>query len=653
MEPTRKRRVLEAASFGARVAEEEKEALARYFVATDQWKQLVAGDKDIVYGAKGAGKSALYALLVQRKEALFDEGVLVVPVEKLSGVPVFQSLAEDPPASEAEFVAIWKLYFLVLAASVLREWGVETPEAKRVYAALEEAGLLQPRSAPAKILRGVRAYVKRIANPQTVETTVAVDVATGTPTATTRITLGEPAPHLEAAGYLSLDTLLEGADEALGALRFQVWLALDRLDVAFASREELERSALRAVFVAYRDMQALVNLRPKIFIRSDLWRRITEGGFREASHITRDLTLTWDRQSLLQLVVRRLLDNPEICELYGVVPNDVQTDALEQEAFIDRVFPPHVDPQKPESAFDWMLRATEDGLEHSEPREVIHLLSALRDAQLKRWEVGQAPPAGEALFDAASFREALKTVSRVRLEQTLLAENPKLKPFRDASGRRARHAQSSNALGPLGAAARGRGAGRAAARRRRVLRDASLEAAPQLLDPAAVSRRSADHRRVAEHAGAIWQPRGAAGGRGARVVAARSGADGGWYSFGRGLRGRSAGVQRRLPAPARSAVAHRRGDGERDEPERPRGRLGGRADDSGAARARRGGEPRADGRVGVPLDVALPFAEGGVPACDRPCRGAEAVARAGWRSARSVCSMHSCARGSHPGMRWP
>src|SRR6185437_13686250 len=64
--PELKHETLDATSFGARVAEEEVDELAEYFVETDQWKRLYRGDVDVVYGAKGSGKSALYSLLVER-----------------------------------------------------------------------------------------------------------------------------------------------------------------------------------------------------------------------------------------------------------------------------------------------------------------------------------------------------------------------------------------------------------------------------------------------------------------------------------------------------------------------------------------------------------------------------------------------------------
>jgi hypothetical protein len=55
-----KKDILERVSFGKRIAEEEVDDLAQYFVETNQWRQIFAGEKDVVFGDKGAGKSAIY-----------------------------------------------------------------------------------------------------------------------------------------------------------------------------------------------------------------------------------------------------------------------------------------------------------------------------------------------------------------------------------------------------------------------------------------------------------------------------------------------------------------------------------------------------------------------------------------------------------------
>ena len=85
--------VLRELRFGQRVAEEEGESLAEYFVETDHWRWLYTDEIDVVYGPKGAGKSALYSLLIARADELFDRQVILAPAENPRGAPAFQDLA--------------------------------------------------------------------------------------------------------------------------------------------------------------------------------------------------------------------------------------------------------------------------------------------------------------------------------------------------------------------------------------------------------------------------------------------------------------------------------------------------------------------------------------------------------------------------------
>lgn len=98
--------LLKRLDFGKQIAEEEGDDLARYFVETDQWRQLHEGQVDIIYGPKGAGKSALYSLLVSWAANFRDRGILLATAEKLRGTPVFRHLAEEAPIGENEFVGL-------------------------------------------------------------------------------------------------------------------------------------------------------------------------------------------------------------------------------------------------------------------------------------------------------------------------------------------------------------------------------------------------------------------------------------------------------------------------------------------------------------------------------------------------------------------
>ncbi len=427
-----KRQVLECTTFGHRIAEEEVDELANYFVETEDWRRIYAGDVDIVYGPKGSGKSAIYSLLLKRREELFDRDVLIIPAENPRGAPAFADLKVDPPTTERGFVALWKVYLLALTANALREYGIGTEEARTVVEALEDARIIDRDGLNLRsVLKNVQRFVRRLIQAESVEGGVSIDPNTGTPMGLSgKITLAEPSPEVRDMGVLSVDSLFEKANAALEDVGFAVWLVIDRLDVAFADTHELERNALRALFRTYLDLLPMSAIRVKVFLRSDIWQHIVDEGFREASHITRAITIRWDSPSLLNLVIRRILRNEAIRIYYEVDEGGTLGDIRAQEKLFYRVFPDKVDAgSKKPMTFDWMLSRTQDGSQQPAPRELIHLLSSLREQQLRRLELGLDEPPDEHLFDRQTFKDALPEVSRTRLEQTLYAEYPSLKPY--------------------------------------------------------------------------------------------------------------------------------------------------------------------------------------------------------------------------------
>lgn len=427
-----KRELLGSIDFGQRIAEDEGDALAAYFVETDNWKRLAQGDIDVVYGPKGAGKSALYSLLIASTNALFDRGILLVAAENPRGAAAFSDLVADPPVSEREFVSLWKIYILSLLGGLFDEYGFGGDSASEVKLFLEREGLLRGKLDLKTLVRRSFDYVKSFfREAESVEYGVKVDPHTQHFSGFTRkITFVQPSAEHEKAGAKTVDSLLEAANRALGEQRdpYVSWILFDRLDVAFVESSELEQNALRALFRVYLDLAGLNRIKLKIFLRDDIWRRITQSGFREASHITRAVTINWNRSSLLNLMVKRILHNTPIVDHYKVAPDEVLDSLEHQEKFFYRLFPAQVESgSNKSSTVDWMLDRTSDGTQKTAPREVIHLLNELRTRQVERLQLGQPEPEGDLLFDQATFKEALPEVSRVRLTQTLYAEYPHLK----------------------------------------------------------------------------------------------------------------------------------------------------------------------------------------------------------------------------------
>jgi hypothetical protein len=429
-----KREVLQGLTIGRRVAEEEIDQLASYFVETDQWRRVISGEVDIVFGPKGAGKSAIYSTLLSRESDLFDEKVLLVSAEQPRGTPAFKDLVADPPASEVEFVGLWKFYILSLLGGVLVDYEMKSDQARLVLSALKEAGLVPAGRAPLRgLIKGALDYVRMLLRPESFETGISLDPATGAPTGVTaKITLGEPSAADKRSGYVSVDELLKLADEALELAGYRVWILFDRLDVAFAESRELEANALRALFKVYLDLLASSQFSLKIFLRTDIWKSITAGGFREASHITRTMTISWNEASLLNLVVRRLLQNDSLTDMYSVDSQEVLSDASKQQEFFERLVPEQVDSGRNPRTFQWLLGRAQDGTKTVAPRELIHLLSQAKAEQLKMLDRGEREPQDKMIFSRQALREALPEVSRVRLEQTIYAEYPEVKEHLEA-----------------------------------------------------------------------------------------------------------------------------------------------------------------------------------------------------------------------------
>lgn len=423
--------VLKDITFGDRVAENEANDLQKYFVDTQQWKDVLSGRQDVVYGPKGSGKSAIYLLLQGSANQLFNRSILFVPIENVRGATAFRDIVIEPPTSEVEFVSLWKLYLIAVIGRTFDDYGVDNTHARKVKDCLASVGLLRKKASLLSIFSSVVEFVRRHMIPRAVESTLNVDPVTQQPTGLTgRVVFEGPGDGQANPKLVPFEELFEAANAALREMDLYFWLAIDRLDVAFADNTELETNALRALFKTYLDIQGEDRLSLKVFLRSDIWARITEKGFREASHITRALTIAWSSELLLNLLLRRMLQSRKFVESYGLDRERVLSDIALQRQVFYRAFPEQVDvgARKP-FTFDWMLSRTKDGTGYTAPRELIHLLNSITEKQVRRMEIGAEEPAGDLLFSRQAIKEGLLPVSQARLEQTLYAEYPSLKPY--------------------------------------------------------------------------------------------------------------------------------------------------------------------------------------------------------------------------------
>lgn len=423
---------LQSIKFGERVAEEEILNLSDYFVETDNWRRVFNGEIDVVYGSKGSGKSAIYTILDANKDNLFDKSILLTTAENPRGDTVFEGLSIDPPTTEAEFVRLWKLYFIVITRAESESWGINNKYFDELKKILDDTGLVPPQKGLKSILRVCRDYVRRITSLESIQPGISLSDTNDTlPFGfNLKIAFREPDKREVMAGIKSIEYLYELLEAALKEAKFTLWIAIDRLDVAFTENIPLETNALKALFKVYRDLALLNNLRIKIFLRDDIWRRITENGFREASHITKSLIIIWSREAIVNLIVSRLLNNQYLVDKYDLDKEEILSDYKAQEELFYRLFPGQIEVghRKPKT-IDWIVGHLKDGKGVLTPREIIHLFNEAKQEQIRNMETGQNDLEGENIIGKNAFKVALDVVSKVRLEQTIYAEYPSLKPY--------------------------------------------------------------------------------------------------------------------------------------------------------------------------------------------------------------------------------
>lgn len=422
-----KKELLENIYFGESIAEQEADKLKNYFFQTDFWRSVRSGKNDIVYGAKGAGKSAIYMSLVNDKDYLFDESILVSLAENPQGDTAFYNLTNDPPTTEIEFVRLWKLYFLVITSRVLEDYGIDDKPSSRIRQILIDCNLVPAQNKLASFLKVCYDFMKSFRNGKEISTTAEFDSMTGMYAGQKfSLSFGEPTKSDFDKGLIPIDHAFDLLEETLISNKVNLWIIIDRLDVAFSESEELEINALRALFKAYLDLAQYKTINIKIFLRDDIWQKITNSGFREASHITKFQYLSWTKESLLNLLIRRILDNPLLINEYKINRQEILADINKQEALFYKLFPNQVDlGSKKPTTLDWALSRTRDGKGVNTPRELIQLFSHARTIELKKLETGINNLENEQIISRQSLKEAVEEVSKQRMEQTIYAEFPK------------------------------------------------------------------------------------------------------------------------------------------------------------------------------------------------------------------------------------
>jgi hypothetical protein len=414
--------VIRRTNVGSRIAENEKEGLNKYFQKTYLWDQILSEDIDIVFGCKGSGKSAIYNFLSNQTDEIFEKNGILAFAENPRGAVAFKDLNITPPTSQAEFKHIWKLYFILVITQKLQEFSYNDRHMKIVIEKLQDSNLLARRTSLTSLVKMARDFVRNAS----IEPNLSFSETNGMVTnAGIKISLNEPSTTMADKGVVSVDYLFECLNLSLEKNGFKIWVAIDRLDAVFQDNFQLEANALKTLFQVYIDLMGYSNIRLLIFFRDDIWNRIIDNGFREASHLTKKELITWDEGSLFHLIISRLIQNDALLDYVGIKKENLEN--IEQkQIFFDKIFQKETK-KNGVIDFKWIIDKIEDGKRNTSPRELIHLINIAFKQEIKRI-LERGSGSKDYLITEDSLWKALREVSKTKLE-TILSEYPDLKIF--------------------------------------------------------------------------------------------------------------------------------------------------------------------------------------------------------------------------------
>lgn len=412
----RARDALQLISFGTSVAEFDED-LENYFVETETFRNVIGDNGDIVAGDKGTGKTAIYRILKRNYRAYpMLEEVEIVDAFNPTGDPVFQRLTYGPDLGEDQYRTFWKAYIFSLVGNWLLDIyePTYTEELKSLKDTLDYLGLSATDVTPETIFGNLHSLVRRLTRPESVQIGMTV-TETGMPVVTPAVQFGED--KVEGEEIYNGD-YLRVLNRAIDSVDLKAWVLFDRLDEAFSGRPEIEVPALRALMRTYLDLANLDNIRLKLFIRKDLFRKITAGGFVNLTHINaRRIDIVWDDEDLIDMVVRRALLNDSFkAQISNPDDNDTVFSALLPEQ-ID------VGERKPNTK-TWIMGRIRDGNNNRPPRNLIDLLNKAKDSQNRREQRDEREidPSVGPFIEADSVKRAIIQLSEQRVQDTLLAE---------------------------------------------------------------------------------------------------------------------------------------------------------------------------------------------------------------------------------------
>lgn len=408
--------LVESLDFGISAAEHDQD-LANYFLETPVFLQVIKQKADIIVGDKGTGKSAIYRMLKDNSRNYPQlSNATIVDGFNPSGQSIFRRFSSKYILQEEDYMNLWKYYiFALVGKRVHDDFSAGEAELSEIREALNKLGVLEKGLSLESIVGSIVSKFPKISKIEGGGSIEAIGLK-----GSGKIEFFEKNQKNSDADQIihRISSYLQKVNDLLKKRSIEIWVAFDRLDESFHENPEMEKLALRALFRTYLDFcDHFKNVKLKLFVRRDLFERITEKNFVNLSHIkAKTQRIIWSEDDLWSMLSKRVMRSEEVAALCG---EDVSTDNL-----FKLLLPEKIDSgERKPSTRNWILSHIRDGNRVLPPRSLIDLFRHATTEQLKRDKRDESSQGrGLPILESVSFKDAIAVLSEDRVQDTLYAE---------------------------------------------------------------------------------------------------------------------------------------------------------------------------------------------------------------------------------------
>ena len=393
--------------FGAEEAERDKQLFGS--LVYNPWLgTLLSGEKSIVLGDRGSGKSALFRVLTDdhsQFSEVFPEEKTEIDIlsEKDPSVFIQQMSIRDSSTSSAErFKAIW----LSFVASLLAKYYLSLKPGSNSNKTLLKTAhrlirLVGWSDRVSQSNRFIRPFL-RVAERLHLKISLKIGPVTVEPTSSS---LGIPLME----SHVDIEKFVSDIDIDLQTRGKKCRIVIDRVDEVYKYQRDIQEALVQGLFLAETYLSKFGNVDLVLLLRTDLFEIYD---IQEKNKFqSRMVTLNWSEDDIISALLKRLYINRPIANIAKRLGIQIDSIGIHRTAAMKLIFPDEIEGSKFE---DWLIASIRNGRGRISPRQIVLFLNSARDMATRSQ---QTRSISFPVFSSSAVQSAMTKLSELSYDE--------------------------------------------------------------------------------------------------------------------------------------------------------------------------------------------------------------------------------------------